>query len=112
MAAPVSRRDFLRLRGTEQGQVLELSCRELFMRLADAGIGHGNAPEWEPWMGEPPAVLQRRSADELVRDLAAQIQGAQVLRLHQPDWLDALPEGHPLRAAIADLAARGGRVER
>ena len=33
-----SRRDFLRLRTTERGRLLEVSCRTLFMRCADATI--------------------------------------------------------------------------
>ena len=40
----VSRRDFLRLRTTERGRLLEVSCRALFMRCADATIVHEDVP--------------------------------------------------------------------
>ena len=62
----LSRRDFLRLRTTERGKLLEVSCRALFMRCADATIVHEDVVGWEPWMGEPPPVIHRRSADDLL----------------------------------------------
>ena len=40
----LSRRDFLRLRKTERGNVLEVSCRAMFMRCADATIVSAGAP--------------------------------------------------------------------
>ncbi len=109
--APLSRRDFLRLRRTEQGRVLELSCRTLYMRLADARLAPEPAGEWEPWMGEPPAVLQRRTAEDLLGTLEADLRDVQVLRLVEPEWLESLAEAPALARVFAAFAERGGRVE-
>jgi hypothetical protein len=109
---PLSRRDFLRLRRTEQGRVLEVSCRALYMRLADARLtAEPLAAEWEPWMGEPPAVLERRSTEDLLQTLERDLQDVQVLRLLEPEWLDALQEAPALAQMFAGFTARGGRVD-
>src|SRR4029450_9094393 len=61
----LSRRNFLRLRTTERGRLLEVSCRALFMRCADATIVHEDVVGWEPWMGEPPPVIPPRSTADI-----------------------------------------------
>ena len=45
--------------------------------------------DWEPWMGEPPAVVRRRSVEELVTALEEDLQTVQVLKLIEPQWLDS-----------------------
>lgn len=108
---PLSRRDFLRLRRTERGKQLDLSCRALYMRCADAAIEPETQVEWEPSMGEPPAVIQRRSVDEILDSLEQELAGAQVLCLLDAEWLDNVPQGERLQHLVAAFAARGGRVE-
>lgn len=113
--SPVSRRDFLRLRRTERGKVLELSCRTLFMRCSDAAtaVGEDADPEThEPWMGEPPARFQRRSVAELAEALEAELRDVQVLRLLDPEWLDSVDGAARIEAAIDGFRARGGLIER
>lgn len=107
----VSRRDFLRLRAGERGRLLELSCRTLFMRCADARIRHEDEP-YEPWMGEPPTVVARASVDDLVQSVGRELEEVQLLRLQEPEWLDTLEEAPVFRALIDAFVARGGRVER
>ncbi|MFN8063499.1 MAG: hypothetical protein U0P82_01780 [Vicinamibacterales bacterium] len=108
----VSRREFLRLRRTEQGKVLEVSCRALFMRCADATLAPAEPDsEWEPWMGEPPAVFARRSVDDIVDSFEQDLADAQVLRLLEPEWLDSMAAAPRVRGAIDAFRARGGVVE-
>jgi hypothetical protein len=107
----ISRRDFLRLRRTERGKLLEVSCRALFMRASDAGIEPAVSEVWEPWMGEPPAVIHRRSLDDLLESFEQDLRDVQVLRLLEPEWLDTAPGSARFNAAIAAFRARGGIVE-
>jgi len=109
---PMSRRDFLRLRPTERGKVLEVSCHAMFMRCADARVGTASPPgDWEPWMGEPPAVIVRPSVDEIVTSFERALQEVQILRLRDPEWLHAIDAGSRVQAAIAAFQTRGGAVE-
>jgi len=107
----LSRRDFLRLRRTEVGKVVEVSCHALFMRLTDAGIMPEVAEPWEPWMGEPPAVFDRPSVSELVEAFEHDLRDAQVLRLLDAEWLEHMPDASRVHAVIAAFRARGGTVE-
>ncbi len=106
-----SRRDFLRLRPTERGTVLEVSCQTLFMRCADATVPGPADLAWEPGMGEPPAVLERPSLDDLVESFQRDLRDAQVLRLREPDWMASVHGAERFNAAIAAFRARGGVVE-
>lgn len=106
-----SRRDFLRLRRTERGKVLEVSCHTLFMRCADATLSAPADLEWEPGMGEPPAVFDRPSLEHLVEAFGADLRDAQVLRLTEPEWLASVHGAERFEAVIAAFRARGGVVE-
>ena len=107
----LSRRDFLRLRTTERGRLLEVSCRALFMRCADATIVHEEVVEWEPRMGEPPPVIHRRSADDLLEAFEQDLRDVKVLRLLDAEWLDNIEGAPRIEAAISEFRARGGVVE-
>jgi hypothetical protein len=107
----ISRRDFLRFRRTERGKVLEVSCQALFMRASDAAIEPETPVDWEPGMGEPAAVIHRRSADDLIASFENDLRYAQILRLLEPGWLDNMAGGERIHAAIAEFRARGGIVE-
>jgi hypothetical protein len=114
----VSRRDFLRLRRSERGKVLELSCRTLFMRCSDAGAsappdsGASEVEAHEPWMGEPAARLHRRSATAIIDSIEEELRDTQVLRLLDPEWLDSIEGAPRLEAVIDAFRLRGGVVER
>ena len=107
----LSRRDFLRLRATERGRLLEVSCRTLFMRCADATIVLEDVVEWEPWMGEPPPVIHRRTADDLLEAFEQDLRDVRVLRLLDAEWLDSIEGAPRIEAAISAFRARGGVVE-
>lgn len=109
---PLSRRDFLRLRRTDAGKQLEVSCRALYMRCADAAIEPAVTADWEPWMGEPPAVIERRSVDDILTAIEHDLSGVQVLRLLDAEWLDNIASADRVRQLIASFESRGGRVER
>lgn len=81
------------------------------MRCADAAIEPEAAGEWEPSMGEPPAVIHRRSVDEMLDALGQELAGVQVLCLLDAEWLDNLPQAGRLQQLVAAFTARGGRVE-
>lgn len=107
----VSRRDFLRLKRTSQGRTLELSCQMLFMRIADAGIAPVSQDEYDQSIGEPPALLTRRTTDDMFDALEADLKDVQVLRLLEPEWLDNMPAAARLTQIVDAFRARGGRVE-
>ena len=107
----LSRRNFLRLRTTERGRLLEVSCRALFMRCADSTIVHEDVREWEPWMGEPPSVIHRRSADDLLEAFEQDLRDVRVLRLLDAEWLDSIEGASRIQAAIRAFRAHGGVVE-
>ena len=107
----LSRRDFLRLRPTERGKVLEVSCHTLFMRCADASLAAPADLEWEPGMGEPPAVFDRPSLDHLLDAFEEDVRDAQVLRLRDPEWMTSVHGADRFDAVIAAFRARGGVVE-
>lgn len=108
----VSRRDFLRLRTWEQERTLEISCRTLYMRCSDAAITPPSADDYEQSVGEPPAVLSRRTPDEIFDAIERDLQTVRVLRLVEPEWLDNMEGGARLRTIVSAFRARGGRVER
>ena len=83
------------------------------MRSTDAAIEVGRRlpVDWEPGMGEPPAVIHRRSAEDLVESLERDLVDAQVLRLLEPEWLENMPGASRIQAVIAAFRARGGVVE-
>ena len=107
----VSRRDFLRLRTNNQERILELSCRMLFMRCSDAAIGAPTVEEYEQAVGEPPAVLDRRSSDDMFAAIEQDLKDVQVLRLMEPVWFDSIEGVTHLRTIVDAFRARGGRVE-
>jgi hypothetical protein len=107
----VSRRDFLRLRTNNQERILELSCRMLFMRCSDAAIGAPTAEEYEQSVGEPPAVLTRRTPSEMFEEIARDLRDVQVLRLVEPEWLENIPGGARFQTMLDAFRARGGRIE-
>jgi len=109
----VSRREFLsRLRSSEHGRALELSCEMLYMRCHDATVASDAEPvEYEPWMGEPPAVFARRTVEDILASLEVELQDVQVLQLLDPEWLENIAGAPRLSAMITAFQARGGRVE-
>jgi hypothetical protein len=107
----VSRRDFLRLKTSERGRTLELSCRMLYMRCSDAAIEPPSPEEYEQAIGEPPAVLTRRTPEAIFAEIEQDLGEAQVLCLIEPEWLSSIPGGARFQTLLDAFRARGGRVE-
>jgi hypothetical protein len=107
----MNRRDFLSLRVGPRGQTVELSAERLFMRCLDSRVGLDRSASDEVWDGEPPAVLDRRTPDDLLRDVADHLRHASVLRIAGREWLanDLLQK--PFDDLISAFLARGGQVE-
>lgn len=89
------------------------------MRLSDASAPRPECSDdvydpgdYEPWMGEPTPSLDRRSADEMIESLDQELEGVQILRLLEPEWLDNIANGTRVRATVEAFVARGGIVER
>ncbi len=62
-------------------------------------------------MGEPPAVFERPSLDDLVESFQLDLREAQVLRLREPAWMASVHGAERFEAAITAFRARGGDVE-
>jgi hypothetical protein len=111
----MNRRDFLFLRGTPRGRVLELSCQALYMRMldVDAPTKQSDAAvyEHEPWMGEPPTDFEKSAGDDWLRQIEDQLREVEVLRLIDHEWLHPTGINDRLEPLIVAFRARGGRVE-
>ena len=112
----MKRRDFLLFRTEEKDRVVELSCERLYMRYSDAQAMAGQRGEQlgavdEPWDGEPPTVIDERTAEELFQDLDRDLRGADVLRVLDRSWLASGEFRHKFEGLLASFRARGGRVE-
>jgi len=62
-------------------------------------------------MGEPPLVMARPSVDEVLASFERDLHEAQVLRLHEPQWLASMDDTAAVRGVIDRFVARGGVVE-
>jgi hypothetical protein len=111
VARGVSRRDFLRLRPTARGRLVEISCRTLFMRCSDAGLESEPSSDYEPCIGEPPAVIHREPVAAILGRVEQELAGAQIVRLLDPEWLSSMTGGARLRAALDAFCERGGILE-
>jgi len=112
----VNRRDFLFLRTTPRGRTLELSCRGLYMRYLDSESLAAAEPETsvfdhEPWMGEPPTVVERRTAEALLSQVENDLRNVDVLRVLDGEWLAQAGLKERIEPLLASFRARGGQIE-
>jgi hypothetical protein len=111
----MNRRDFLFLRRTPQGRVLELSCRTLYMRTlaraAPTTQSENTVFAHEPWMGEPPTDFEKPAGDDWLGQIENQLRDVDVLRLFDDEWLTSTPISKEIEPLLAAFRARGGRVE-
>ena len=56
-------------------------------------------------------MLERRTTEDIFAAIEFDLTDVQVLRLVEPEWLDALPGREQLLAIVDAFRARGGRVE-
>lgn len=111
----MDRRGFLLLGLRGKQRVLELSCERLYVRYVDARSAVGAAPQDEDtslWSGEPPTRIETESVADLFEQLERSLERADVLRVLDPEWLDAGDLRSRVDAHLEAFRRRGGRVER
>ena len=113
----MNRRDFLLLRA-DSGRAMELSCQRLYMWYLDTQITHGRgqisaqaSEEATPWGGEPPAVFEERTVDQLFQNLRRDLLDVKILRVRDREWLIHEELSRELETLIAAFRLQGGRVE-
>jgi len=109
----MNRRDFLTLRTGPRGKTLELSGERLYMRCLDAGVGVESGDDDVLWTGggEPPAVRNRRTRDDLFSGIADDLNSVDTLCVTGRQWLSGNSLDKPFDDLVAAFLARGGRVE-
>ena len=112
----MNRRDFLFFRTQDRQRIVELSCECLYMQYLDVQLTWGLrqdpvAPDDQAWGGEPTAVFEARSVEQLFGEIERDLDRADVLRISDPEWLATEPLGRHVEALIASFSARGGKVE-
>lgn len=112
----MNRRDFLFLRGTPSGRVLELSCRSLYMRHLDSELlarseRQSSELDYEPGMGEPPTLFAGVADAALLRQVEDGLKHVDVVRVREGEWLASTWLGDRIEPLLAAFRARGGRVE-
>jgi hypothetical protein len=109
----VNRRDFLTLRTDQRGRTLELSGERLYMLCLDADIAAESQDPDVLWNAgaEPPAVHDRRTRDDLFREIADDLTGIDTLYVVDRHWLTDDSLSKPFDDLMASFIARGGRVE-
>jgi len=109
----VNRRDFLTFRVERRLRVAELSCERLYMLLLDVQLtGESHDAGHTSWNGgEPPALYERRSADDVFAQIDRDLNDVDVLRISDRDWLTAGPLASQLDRIVAQFRTRGGRID-
>ncbi len=111
------RREFLLLRTDAATRVAELSCQRLYIHYQhacvttmpagddslDVGAGAGD--------GEPPTAFAVRTTADLFGEIARQLQGADVLRLVDTEWLALDEFRRDVETVLDAFRGSGGRVE-
>ena len=109
----MNRRDFLLLRSDRGKEVLELSCERLYRCCLGTGLrgaSHDEAPE-PGEDGEPLPPLDEPKTRHLFRNLDRVLQGVDVLRIMDSEWLSDGRMGVEFEALLESFRARGGRIE-
>lgn len=109
----MNRREFLTLRTGPRGRTMELSGERLYMRCIDAGVGLESEDDDVLWNGggEPPAVQDRGTTEELFRGIAHDLGGVDTLIVIGRHWLSDESLSKPFDDLVTAFLARGGRVE-
>ena len=109
----MKRRDFLLFKTVGERRVAELSCERLYMRVVETQRVSAASDECaEDRGGEPPAVFDARTADQLFADLELELRGVDVVRVVDRSWLGAGDLEGRLDAVLDAVRARGVQVER
>ncbi len=114
-AAPLSRRDFLRLHVSKGKRVLELSCERLYMRYADAcsHAARRQVSNHDDFIGGsgPSTGFELPPPTDLFDELERQLTEADELRVLEPDWLNGGTFGREVGKRVESFEQRGGHVQ-
>jgi len=105
----MNRRDFLFLKREPARRIAELSCERLYMRVVDAQLV--SAPGDEPIEGEPPAVFDTRTTEDVFDDLERELRSVDVVRVAGAEWLASPALKGRLESVLTAFRAAGGRIE-
>ena len=105
------RRDFLRMRIAPEGRTLELSCRELYLRIVNAEFLAVSASEADDVQaGEPAASHDYVSIDAVVTEVEGRLREADVVRLIDDEWMASTELRQRVDPLLSAFRARGGSV--
>ena len=106
----MDRRDFLLFKRAAGQRVAELSCERLYMRVVDTQLVSARAGD-ELGDGEPPAVFETRTTEQVFADLERDLRGVALVRVIGAEWLASPELKRQLDAVLSAFRAAGGRVE-
>jgi hypothetical protein len=106
----MNRRDFLLFKPAASRRIAELSCERLYMRVVDTQRESAR-PGDEPGDGEPPAVFDVRTTNQVFADLERDLRGVDLVRLVDAEWLVAPELKGRLESVLRAFRVAGGRVE-
>jgi sugar/nucleoside kinase (ribokinase family) len=111
----MNRRDFLLFKVGPKSRVAELSCERLFMHYVDSQFvlerANAEATDVNASDGEPPAVIDRGTTEQLFAEVARRLQDADVVRIVDAAWLARDDFRERVESLLGMVRARGGHVE-
>ena len=113
----MNRRDFLLFKVASRSRVAELSCEQLYMQYVDSQSmleqrgDDSEAIDVNASAGEPPAVFDQRTTEQLFADVGRRLRDSDVVRIVDAGWLACDDFRERVESLLAMVRARGGRVE-
>ena len=106
----MNRRDFLLFKPAAGRRMAELSCEGLYMRVVDTQRVSARAGD-EQGDGEPPAVFETRTTEQVFADLERDLRDVDVVRVIGAEWLGSPQLKRRLDVVLNAFRAAGGHVE-
>ena len=106
----MNRRDFLFLKRETTRRIAELSCERLYMRVVDTQLVSAR-PGDALCDGEPPAVFETRTTDQVFADLERDLRDVDLVRVVGAEWLVSPELKGRLDAVLSAFCAAGGHIE-
>ncbi len=106
----MNRRDFLLFKPAAGRRTAELSCERLYMRVVDTQLVSAR-PGDEPCDGEPPAVFETQTTDQVFAHLERDLRDVDLVRVVGAEWLASPELKGRLDAVLSAFRAAGGHIE-
>jgi len=109
----ISRRNFLLFKRDESRPTVEISCQRLHMHYMEVQVTSSAdvSGDFDPGMGEAPAVFMERTVDRMFADLERDLSSAAVLRVVDTVWLAPEDLRRRFEMVVQRFRAGGGTVE-